>query len=210
MIETAVRQAIKSLNDVRQHFGLVWAVDELFFEEWSCELPELSDRDIAKLDQLRDRLDYHLDSGKVDEGIVNVLVVSPLLEMAGLYDSPFRIRSEVPVVIESQVQQENLRGRIDFLVIHNQLWRGIIESKETTFDVNTAIPQALAYMAGVDTKLPTYGLVTNGVSFVFLKVVQGETKRFDLSDVIARRSRTNSLYQVLQILKSIASQIQVP
>ena len=121
MIETAVRQTIKSLSDARQHFGLVQATDDSFFEEWFGDLPELSDHEIAKLDQLRDRLHYHWNSGKVDEGIINVLVVSPLLEMAGLYDAPFRIRSEVPVVIESQVQQESLRGRIDFLVIHNQL-----------------------------------------------------------------------------------------
>ncbi|MEM6503284.1 MAG: type I restriction endonuclease [Cyanobacteria bacterium P01_C01_bin.89] len=208
MIETAVRQTIKSLNDARQHFGLEQAADNSFFEEWADELPELSDREIAKLDQLRDRLDYHLDSGKVDEGIVNVLVVSSLLEMAGLYDAPFLVRSEVPVVIESQVQQENLRGRIDFLVIHNQLWRGIIESKDTTFDVNMGIPQTLAYMAGVDNKLPTYGLVTNGVSFVFLKLVRGEVNQFDFSDVIARRSRTNSLYQVLQILKALTLKIK--
>lgn len=42
--------------------------------------------------------------------------------------------------------EEILRGRIDVLVLQNQLWVMVLESKKTTLSVWAAVPQALAYM----------------------------------------------------------------
>jgi hypothetical protein len=95
------------------------------------------------LDRIRQRFRYHREAGQVTEGAVNAIVVSRLLEMAGFYDPPFRLRSEVSVDIETVDQDETLRGRIDFLVIQGQFWRAVIESKETEFDVEVGIPQLL-------------------------------------------------------------------
>jgi hypothetical protein len=42
-----------------------------------------------------DRIRYHREVGQVTEGAANAIVVSRLFEMAGFYDPPFRLRSEV-------------------------------------------------------------------------------------------------------------------
>ncbi|TAD79359.1 MAG: type I restriction endonuclease subunit R [Oscillatoriales cyanobacterium] len=206
MSPTAIRELITSLEDVETQLGLIPNGDDAFFAEAFPTIDAIADSDRSSLDQLRDRFLYHWRSGKVDEGIVNLLVISPLLELAGFYDPPFRMRAEVPVTVESQVEGTTLRGRIDFLVIHQRFWRAIIESKDTTYDVSMALPQTLAYMAGtVQNNLPLYGVVTNGSHFLFLKVQkQDEQVFYGLSDEFALRSRPNALYSVLSILRQLA------
>jgi predicted type IV restriction endonuclease len=204
MVQTAVTQVVKTLNDAHQRFGLQRSLDDRFFTEWYADLPLLTEAEQQTLDRIRQRFRYHRDAGQVAEGAVNAIVVSRLLEMAGFYDPPFRLRSEVSVDIETIVEHETLRGRIDFLVIQERFWRTVIESKETEFDVEVGIPQTLAYMmANPIQDKPLFGMVTNGNSFIFLKVRQGESPAYDFSETYTLLSRTNRLYEVLQILKGI-------
>jgi len=207
MSPTAIRELIASLEDVETQLGLIPNGDDAFFAESFPNINAIADSKRPSLDQLRDRFLYHARSGKVDEGVVNLLVISPLLEFAGFYDPPFRMRAEVPVTVESQIEGITLRGRIDFLVIHQRFWRAIIESKDTTYDVSVAIPQTLAYMAGaVQNDLPLYGFVTNGSHFLFLKVQKQDQRIFyGISDEFSLRSRPNSLYFVLSILRKLAN-----
>jgi hypothetical protein len=59
----------------------------------------------------------------------------------------------------------------------------VVESKETEFDVEVEVPQILAYMmANPIQDQPLFGMVTNGNSFIFLKVRQGESPKYDFSD----------------------------
>jgi predicted type IV restriction endonuclease len=163
MVQTAATQIVKTLNDVHQWFGLRRSPNEQFFTEWYANLPSLNELEQETLDWIRQRFRYHREAGQVTEGAVNAIVVSRLLEMAGFYDPPFRLRSEVSVEIETVNESETLRGRIDFLVIQEQFWRAVIESKETEFDVEVGIPQILAYMmANPIRDMPLYGMVTNG------------------------------------------------
>jgi hypothetical protein len=204
MVQTAATQVVKTLNDVHQRFGLRRSPDHQFFTEWYANLPVLDAREQEMLDQIRQRFRYHREAGQVTEGAVNAIVVSRLLEMAGFYDPPFRLRAEVSVEIETVDETETLRGRIDFLVIQDQFWRAVIESKETEFDVEVGIPQILAYMmANPIRDKPLFGMVTNGNSFIFLKVKQGDSPEYDFSDTYSPLSRANRLYEVLQILKGI-------
>lgn len=205
MVQTAVTQTIKTLNDVHQQFRLKRSLDDAFFTEWYSDLPSLDAAEQTILDQIRQRFRYHREAGQVTEGAVNAIVVSRLLEMAGFYDPPFRLRSEVSVEIDTTIDDTTLRGRIDFLVIQEQFWRVVIESKETEFDVEVGIPQTLAYMMAAPAKKnPLYGMVTNGNSFIFLKVRWGEIPEYDFSETYTLLSRPNRLYEVLQILKGIA------
>jgi predicted type IV restriction endonuclease len=204
MVQTAVTQVVKTLNDVHERFGLRRSPNDQFFTEWYTNLPSLNALEQETLDLIRQRFRYHREAGQVTEGAVNAIVVSRLLEMAGFYDPPFRLRSEVTVDIETVDQDETLRGRIDFLVIQAQFWRAVIESKETEFDVEVGIPQILAYMmANPIRDEPLFGMVTNGNSFIFLKVRLGENPEYDFSETYSLLSRTNRLYEVLQILKGI-------
>ena len=106
--------------------------------------------------------------------------------------------------------EEVLRGRIDVLVLQNRLWVIVLESKKTTLSVLTALPQALAYlMANPNSDLPVYEMVTNGDDILFIKVVQGDTPKYDLSRVFAPFTSAKELYIVLQILKKFG-QLVIP
>lgn len=204
MSKTAVTQVIKTLNHVHQKLGLQRATDSQFFTEWFEGLPSLTTLEQENLDIIRQRFRYHREEGQVTEGAVNAIVVSRLMELAGFYDPPFRLRSELPVEIETTVENETLRGRIDFLVVQERLWRVIIESKETEFDIEVGIPQTLAYaIAASPESSPLFGMVTNGNNFIFIKIDR-QNQLYDFSETYSMLSRTNHLYDVLQILKAIA------
>ncbi|MEH2340063.1 hypothetical protein [Nostoc sp.] len=56
--------------------------------------------------------------------------------------------------------EELLRGRIDVLVLQNQLWVMVLVSQKTTLSVWSALPQALAYlMANPQADKPVFGMM---------------------------------------------------
>ncbi|MEL6163280.1 MAG: type I restriction endonuclease [Cyanobacteria bacterium J06641_2] len=206
----AITDAITTLTDVENRFGLVRIEDEQFFSEWCDELPSLTETDKKNLDVLRRRYIYHRADGNLLEGTVMLLLVSPLLALAGFYDPPFRIKAEESVNLVVNDGEEILRGRIDVLILQDKLWVMVLESKKTTLSVWSAVPQALAYlMANPKPDLPVYGMVTNGDDILFIKVVQGDTPKYDLSRVFAPFTSAKELYMVLQILKKF-SQLAIP
>lgn len=96
-----------------------------------------------------------------------------------------------------------IRGKIDVLVLQDQFWIIVIESKRAKFSLEPRIPQALAYMlANPNPEKPLFGLVTNGSNFIFLKLVKQEVPYYALSDEFTLR-RGNDLYSVLGILKRL-------
>jgi hypothetical protein len=207
MVQTAVTQVIQTLGDVHDRFGLSRSPAADFFWEWQQDLPELDSTAKVTLDRTRQRFRYHREAGQVTEGMVNAIVVSPLLEIAGFYDPPFRLRAEHSIQLETVQADRILRGRIDFLVMQDEFWQVVIESKETTFDIEVGIPQLLTYMMAAPSQ-PTalFGMVTNGSSFVFVKLDRAQSQ-YDFSDVYTMLSRANPLYPVLQILQRVAQRI---
>ncbi len=134
--------------------------------------------------------------------------MSPLLELAGFYDSPFKLWAEESVEIAIEAEEELLRGRIDFLVIQNQFWVVVVESKRAGFDPELAIPPTLAYMmTSPYLNKPVFNMVTNGSEFFFIKLTQQDTPQYDISDVFSLLPRQNKLYEVLQMLKRIGQVI---
>jgi hypothetical protein len=215
MVQTAVTKVIQTLGDVHDRLGLSRSPAADFFLEWQQDLPELDSAAKVMLDRTRQRFRYHREAGQVTEGMVNAIVVSPLLEIAGFYDPPFRLRAEQSIELET-VQADDLRsvanhrvlrGRIDFLVMQDGFWQVVIESKETTFDIEVGIPQLLTYMmAAPSQQAALFGMVTNGSSFVFVKLDRAQAQ-YDFSDVYTMLSRANPLYPVVQILQGLARQM---
>jgi hypothetical protein len=116
MVTTAVTTTITTLNQVESRFNLVRAVDSNFSDACFTDLPSLSEAEQSELDRVRSRFRYHRAEGALVEGVVNLMVLSPLLELAGFYDPPFRIRGEVPIELSltvpvSEVEDQVLRGR---------------------------------------------------------------------------------------------------
>jgi hypothetical protein len=207
MVQTAVTKVIQTLGDVHDRLGLSRSPAADFFPEWQQDLPELTVANQEMLDRTRQRFRYHREAGQVTEGMVNAIVVSPLLEIAGFYDPPFRLRAEQSIEIETAQADRVLRGRIDFLVMQDGFWQVVIESKETTFDIEVGIPQLLTDMMAVPSQQSAlFGMVTNGSSFVFVKLDRSQAQ-YDFSDVYTMLSRANPLYPVLQILQRVAQRI---
>lgn len=206
----AITEAITTIADAETRFGLVRIESEQFFTEWFEVLPEISEAEKASLDVLRRRYLYHRGEGDLLEGTVMLLVVSPLLALSGFYDPPFKIKAESSVELVLDDGEEILRGRIDVLVLQNQFWVVVLESKKTTLSAWLAVPQALAYlMANPHADKPVFGMVTNGDDVLFIKLTQAGTPKYDVSRVFALFTSKRELYSILQILKRIGQVISV-
>lgn len=206
----AVTDVMTTLNQAEACFNLHRAEDPEFFSEWNKELPQLTEQEQQTLERIKTVYLYQRADGPLAEGAVNLLLTSPLLYLAGLCDPPFKIRSEVPVKIELSDGETTLQGRIDTLILQNRLWIVVVESKRTMFPCPDAIPQGLAYMmANPHPDLPSYGLVTNGDQFIFVKLLKLPSPQYDFSDDFSLFSRhRNELANVLQILKRLQQTIK--
>ncbi|MGB7441573.1 MAG: type I restriction endonuclease subunit R [Coleofasciculaceae cyanobacterium] len=205
MVQTKpISKTITSLLDLRERFNLTPTTNEQFSSEFRQDLPELTDSEIATLDQIRNRFLRHRERGSLAEGTINHLVISPLLTLASLYDEPFFITTEPEVKLLLEDRDELLRGRIDTLIIQQQLWVLVVESK-STIAFSVALPQALTYMMGnPNPQRPVYGLITNGDEFQFIKLSKIDNPQYDLSNIFSLLlPHRNQLYDIMGILKQI-------
>jgi Type I restriction enzyme R protein N terminus (HSDR_N) len=204
----AITEAVKTLAEAERRFNLLRTEEEAFFLEWQMTWPELSTSEQLALDELRQRYLYQRSEGQLLEGTVTLLMVSPLLAIAGFYDPPFRVRAEESVLLTLDDGEEVLQGRIDVLVLLNQLWVVVLESKKTALSVWATLPQTLAYlMANPHPEKSSFGMVTNGDEILFVKLVQKENRYYALSRVFAPFTSKQELYGALQILKQMGQGI---
>jgi hypothetical protein len=130
------------------------------------------------------------------EDVVKMVVLSPLLYLADFFLPPLSIQSEVTIQFSIADEELAIEGKIDILVLHNRLWILLIESKRAAASIEVGLPQLLAYMlASPNPVQPVYGMLTNGGSCVFLKLVQGpDTTYYALSRIFEMRNPGNDLY----------------
>jgi len=67
------------------------------------------------------------------ENTVKMVVLSPLLDLAGFYQRPFRISTEKQLEILSEDEGTIVKGKIDVLVLQEQFWILVIEAKRLNF-----------------------------------------------------------------------------
>ncbi len=204
MMQTvAVTQAITTIAQAEERFGLSRATAEDFFTEWQQDLPELTDGDRQNLEVIWKRYLYHRSGGHLLENTVMLLLVSPLLTVAGLYDPPFRVRAEESVTIEVADSEETLQGRLDLLVLCDRLWVIVLESKKTMLSVWSGLPQTLAYlMANPNPEKPCFAMLTNGDDIVFIKL---ESQQYQLSQVFSPIVNQSELETTWKILKNMSA-----
>lgn len=191
---------------LEERFGLQQTEDEIFFREWWENLPEITDLERQDLDKIKSHFLRLAKYPPLSEETVKLVVLSPLLNLAGFYDEPFFIRSEQSIEISAEDKGEIIRGRIDILVIQKQFWLLVIESKKASFSLLEAIPQALTYMlANLYAEKPVFGCVTNGEDFQFIKLIKQDKPEYALSDKFTLSRRENELYRVLSILKKLST-----
>ena len=204
MVKVAVTEAIRSLAEAESRLNLSRTEEEAFFTEWQTELPAIEAPEQVALDTLRRRLLYHRAHGELLEGAVTLLVASPLLELAGFYDPPFKMKAEAAIEVVINDGEETLRGRIDLLILQEQLWVMILESKKTMISTRSALPQALAYMmANPALTKPRFGLLTNGDDVLFVKLVVQPTPQYGLSRAFSIYTVPSELRSAFQALKHL-------
>ncbi|MGD1852671.1 MAG: hypothetical protein ACFB2W_00330 [Leptolyngbyaceae cyanobacterium] len=161
--------------------------------------------DKAGLTELRRRYLYQCSQGQLLENTVTLLFASPLLTLAGFYDPPFRLKAEESVQLTLEDPEEVLQGRLDVLVLKEQLWVVVlVESKKTALSVWSALPQTLAYlMANPQPEQPSFALMTNGDNSVFVKLSRLMGGEYNFSRVFAAITSNQELYEILQILRRI-------
>jgi hypothetical protein len=205
MVKTIAISEKTTLKYLRDNFNIERNEERGFFPEWYENLPELSETDKRFLDRVSSRYFYQLDEGTLLEGGVKMMMVAPLLDIAGFYDAPFNTRFEKSVTLEVEAEEEILQGRIDALVVQNQFWTWVIEVKRTTFSLSLGIPQALAYMlTNLNSGKPAYGLLTGGEDFIFIKLLQQENPVYGLSRKFSILNQ-GDLYEVLKIMRHIGN-----
>ncbi len=207
MASTIAARKIK-LHDLKTKFGLRLVQDESFFSEWAEALPDVSQLEKRALDRIKRNYLYLLEY-PVMESIVKMVVLSPLLDIAGFYEPPFRIDGERNIKVSAEDEGEVIQGYIDVVVIQDNLWVTTIEAKNSEFSITKAIPQTLAYMlAAPDGPTPAFGVVMNGSEFLFLKLVQGDTPQYATSNLFSLLNRGNDLYSVLSVLNRFKELVQ--
>ncbi|NJL91950.1 MAG: type I restriction enzyme HsdR N-terminal domain-containing protein [Coleofasciculaceae cyanobacterium SM2_1_6] len=198
-------------RNLHQTFGLRFDPSDYFFDEWLSNAPNLTEAELQGLDRLTRNYTYLSQEEPPLEEIVKLVVVSPLLDLAGFYQFPFLVKAEVSTSIEvaDEADAMAVQGRIDILVIQDSFWILAIESKPARLDVTAGIPQALTYLLRAP-KLQTscYGMVTNGREVLFLKCDrQQNVPQYTRSPTYRLIENTAERIQVLQGLKRIGAYI---
>ena len=193
-----------SVDYLEEQYGLQESSQADFFTEWTTGLEALTKLEKQYLDRVKNHFKHLLKSPPLLENSVKMVILSPLLDLAGFYDEPFRIKSEVSVEIAAEDEGNVIRGRIDVLVLKDQFWILALESKRSDFDVNVAMGQALAYMmASPQPEKPTFAMISNGQSFLFLKLTQQPQPRYANSRLFSLINPGNDLYDVVSVMRRI-------
>lgn len=204
MVQTIPAKDI-TLRDLVTQFGIQLVRDEQFFREWQDDLLDVTDSEKQLLDRVQAGYFNLLNYPPLLEDAIKLAVLSPLLYLAGFYLFPFHIRSEQTIQITEEDEGVIITGKIDVIVLKEQLWVMVIESKKASFSIEAGLGQILAYMlANPQQDKPVFGTIVTGGSFIFIKLVKGGTPQYATSNLFEIRNSGNDLYRVLSILRRIS------
>jgi hypothetical protein len=187
------------------NFGIQFVEDEQFFREWQDDLSEITDLEKQLLDKVKAGYLNLLNYPPMLEDVVRMAVLDPILFIGDFYLSPFYVKSEQTIDIAEKDDDVIIKGRIDTLVLKDRFWVMVIESKQAAFSIEEGLAQILAYMLGnPNPDQPSFGMITTGGSFVFIKLVKGAIPQYATSRVFITRNPGNELYSVFRILKRLS------
>ncbi len=193
-----------TLNDVKTKFNFQFCEDEQFFREWIDNLPEITEVEKRYLDKVKAGYINSADHSMIED-TVKMVVLAPLLFLADLYLNPFHIEAEKSVELVTVDEGILVRGSIDVLLLIEFFWVVAIEAKRAQYSVEAGLPQLLFYMLNDPSPEPvTFGLLTNGSSFRFIKVTKQDTPQYAVSKLFDIANPGNELYEVFRILKRVA------
>ncbi|MEG4285204.1 restriction endonuclease subunit R [Microcoleus sp. A006_D1] len=193
-----------TLRDVKTKFNLQLSEDEQFFREWIDDLPEITDEEKRYLDKVKSGYTNSAEYPMIED-TVKMVVLAPLLFLADFFLTPFHIESEKSVELVTVDEGILVRGSIDILLLIESFWVVAIEAKRAQYSLEAGLPQLLFYMlSNPNPDRPTFGLLTNGSNFRFIKLVKQDTPQYALSYEFVI-DRAQDFYEVFRIFKRIAA-----
>lgn len=193
-----------TLRDVKTKFNLQLAEDEQFFAEWIDDLPEITDEEKRYLDKIKAGYTNSAEYPMIED-TVKMVVLAPLLFLADFYLTPFHIESEKSVELVTVDEDILVKGSIDILLLMESFWVVAIEAKRAQYSLEVGLPQLLFYMvSNPNPDRPTFGLLTNGSNFRFIKLIKQDTPQYALSYEFVI-DRAQDFYEVFRIFKRIAA-----
>ncbi|MDM8564093.1 hypothetical protein QUF74_00395 [Candidatus Halobeggiatoa sp. HSG11] len=199
-----IRATDISLHDLETKFGLQLEDNEQFFSEWQTELPKITDLDKQVINRIKESYFNLIKYPPLLEDTVKMAILGPLLHLTDFYSYPLHTKSEYSIKVSNMDGDMIVEGKIDVLVLKEQFWVMVIESKQAAFSIEAGLAQILAYMLVNDNQdKPCFGMITTGGSFVFIKLVKGDVPQYALSRVFELRNPGNELYTVFSVLKRL-------
>jgi hypothetical protein len=181
------------------------------FTPW-LSLEPLTEFEQQELVQIRNDFRSYLIEGKVLEGQIKLLVIAPLLRLAGFYRSPIKISLEQDIddiVIEDE--DTEIKGRFDILAVNKEqptvtdiaFWILVIESKNSSINAFEGLPQLLTYAhQSLEHQKIVWGLTTNGMQYQFVLIRQGNPLTYQLMPLLNLMD-SESAIELLQVIKAI-------
>jgi hypothetical protein len=175
-------------------------------------LEPLTEFEQQELAQIRNDFRDYLIDGKVLEGQIKLLVISPLLRLAGFFHSPIKISLEQDIdeiVVEDE--DTKITGRFDILAVNKErptitdvaFWLLVIEAKNSSINSFEGLPQLLTYAhQSLQRQKIVWGLTTNGMHYQFVLIQQGNPATYQQMPLLSLMD-SESAIQLLQILKAI-------
>ena len=178
-------------------------------------LEPLTEFEEQELTQIRDDFDNYLIEGKVLEGQIKLLVIAPLLRLAGFYRSPIKISLEQDIdTIVVEDEDTKITGRFDILAVNKEyptatdiaFWLLVIESKNSSINSLEGLPQLLTYAhQSLKHQKLVWGLSTNGTDYRFVLIKLGNPPTYQQMPLLNLMD-SESAVLLLQVLKAICKQ----
>ncbi len=200
-----------SLKDVHHLLKLERRLNNSFTSLLSLE--SLTEVEQQKLEEIRNNFDNYYSEGKISEGQVKFLLISPLLWLAGFYQSSIKIISEENIAdISIEDEDAIFKGRMDILAINKTearitttpFWILVVEAKNSSVEALEGLPQLLTYTyKSLEHQEAVWGLTTNGLSYRFVYLHRGNPPIYKLLPELNLIDSDRTI-QLLQVLKSIS------
>ncbi|WP_333266161.1 MULTISPECIES: restriction endonuclease subunit R [unclassified Microcoleus] len=147
MVQTIQAKNV-TLEELKTLFNPQFVTDDQFFREWQDDLPEITDFQQRQLDQIKAGYFNLLEYPPMLEKTISLSIVSPLLFAGEFYLHPFYIKPEKSVEISEEEEGVIIKGSLDTLVLKDQLWLMVIESKLVSFSISSGASANLSLYAG--------------------------------------------------------------
>lgn len=199
-----------SLGEVHQRFGFERSYGDRFDSVLTLE--PLTEFELAEVAQIREDFDRYLVGDRVSEGMVKLLSLFPLLRLAGFYRYPIELKLEENIA-PIQVKDEDaiVTGRLDALAVVSAqenseaipFWALLVEAKNSEISAMAGLPQLLTYaFEPLQQQGQMWGLVTNGLDYLFVWMEAGEGLRYRLMPQLHFMDAGPG-QEVLRVLKAI-------